>query len=326
MSADPRATASDYRLTPEPGDEMSEDGAGGGEASAAFEPGEAFALVGNETRAAVVRALGEAGGREHARPTLSFSELRRRVDVDVRSSQFNYHLQQLVGSFVEHVDDGYRLHRVGMRLYRTIIAGTFTRRELLDPLEVGVDCYFCDSAIEAAYEDAQFTVWCRGCGHAYIRMLVPPSAVDTDDEAELLARVDQFNRRDLLAYGRGVCTICAHPLDTQLTPAADAPMAGSEQLDVFAHRPCDHCGAQPHVTLGLALLYDPDVVSFFRERGLDVTSTPVWALEFAMTDRYTTVRSTDPWEVALELTRDGDTLELVVDGDLNVVERNLPAE
>ncbi|WP_232686057.1 winged helix-turn-helix domain-containing protein [Halobacterium zhouii] len=303
---------------------MGENGESEPETLTGFDADEVFALVGNETRAAIVHALGEAGGRDVARATLSFSELRKRVGGDVRSSQFNYHLQQLVGSFVEHVDDGYRLHRVGMRLYRTIVAGTFTQRELLDPFEVGVDCYFCGSAVEAAYEDAQFMVQCPDCGHAYIRMLMPPSAVDTDDDAELLARVDQFNRRDLLAYGRGVCTICAHPLDTQLIPAADAPMAGSAELDVFVHRPCDHCGAQPHVTLGLALLYDPDVVSFFRERGLDVTSTPVWELEFAMTDRYTTVRSTDPWEVALELTRDGDTLELVVDGDLNVAERNLP--
>jgi DNA-binding transcriptional ArsR family regulator len=306
------------------GDADDETVAVGSEQSTGSDPNEVFALVGNETRAAIVRALGQAGGRDAARVTLSFSELRERVDVDVRSSQFNYHLQQLIGSFVEHVEDGYRLHRVGMTLYRTIVAGTFTRQELLDPIEVGVDCYFCESAIEATYEDAQFVVQCSGCDHAYIRMLVPPSAVGTEDEGELLARVDQFNRRDLLAYSRGVCSMCAHALDTQLMPAADAPMTGSAELDVFVHRPCDHCGAQPHVTLGLAFLYDPDVVSFFRERGLDVTATPVWELEFAMTDHYTTVHSTDPWEVALELTRDGDTLELVVDGDLNVVERNRP--
>jgi hypothetical protein len=35
------------------------------------------------------------------------------------------------------------------------------------------------------------------------------------------------------------------------------------------------------------------------------------------------VRSTDPWTVALDLELDGDSLELVVDDELNVVERTL---
>jgi hypothetical protein len=37
-----------------------------------------------------------------------------------------------------------------------------------------------------------------------------------------------------------------------------------------------------------------------------------------MTDRYLTVRSTDPWEVALSIPCEDETLELVVDEDLSV--------
>jgi hypothetical protein len=78
------------------------------------------------------------------------------------------------------------------------------------------------------------------------------------------------------------------------------------------------------MSVGEALLYDPDLIAFCRERGLDVTTTPTWELEFAKTDRYVTVRSTDPWEVSLELTLDEETLELIVDDDMNVIERNGP--
>jgi hypothetical protein len=37
-----------------------------------------------------------------------------------------------------------------------------------------------------------------------------------------------------------------------------------------------------------------------------------------MTDHHTTVRSRDPWEVALTLTAGDEVLELVVDGELSV--------
>lgn len=68
----------------------------------------------------------------------------------------------------------------------------------------------------------------------------------------------------------------------------------------------------------------PTLVS--HERGLDVTTTPVWELDFAATDRYVCIYSTDPWDIALELTLDGDMLELVVDDNLAVIERNRPLQ
>lgn len=76
-----------------------------------------------------------------------------------------------------------------------------------------------------------------------------------------------------------------------------------------------------YLTVGEALLGDAELIAFCHERGLDVTGTPIWELEFAATDRHTTVRGTDPWEIALSVTRDGDTVELVVDHTLTVTER-----
>lgn len=74
------------------------------------------------------------------------------------------------------------------------------------------------------------------------------------------------------------------------------------------------------MVVGSALLTHPGLVTFFHQRGLDVTSRPAWEFEFASTDNYTTVRSTDPWEVALVVSRSGESLELVVDDSLTVLE------
>lgn len=69
------------------------------EGGAGLSPDDAFGLLGNETRLAILQALGDAAD------PLSFSELRDRVWVS-DSGQFNYHLDQLTGPFVGQTDEG----------------------------------------------------------------------------------------------------------------------------------------------------------------------------------------------------------------------------
>lgn len=282
---------------------------------------DAFALVGDEIRAEIVRTLGDARVAERSRPVLSFSELRSRTGVEVDSSRFNYHLQKLVGHFVERTDEGYRMRPEGRELYQTLRAGTFDRRASPRSVEVGLDCYYCGAAVEATFEDGVATVRCPECEYLYDTAATPPAV---DDEAAALASVSLFTHHEHLAFARGVCSNCANALDAQFVPPAEVPFPGADRHEVYVYRPCDHCGDQRFLSVGEALLADTGLVSFCYERGLDVLSTPLWELEFAATDRYVTVRSTDPWEVALRVSLAGDALELVVDEDLTVVERNRP--
>ncbi len=168
---------------------------------------ETFALVGNEVRAGILRTLSDARGGEGSPPSLSFSELRSRVDADVRSSQFNYHLQQLVGQFVEkradgnaqlvddvvdRKDDGYALRPEGTMLTRTIRART-TGDESVDRLAVDLDCYHCRTPVEATYRNSIFRMQCPDCEYLYEYDLVPPGVLD-DDERTLLSQVGEHQR------------------------------------------------------------------------------------------------------------------------------------
>jgi hypothetical protein len=295
---------------------------------------ETFALVGDEVRAEILRALSDERGGEGELPSLSFSELRERVDVDVRSSQFNYHLQRLVGRFVENRaegnaqlvedvvppdDDGYALRPEGTTLTRTIRARTGTGEGSLGPVAVDLDCYHCGTPVEATYDNATFRLQCPDCEYLYEYDLVPPGVLD--GEAETLSRVAEYVRHVRLAFARGVCPLCGNSVDTSFDPPEETGYPRPDLREVCVNRSCDHCGHRNYLKVGEALLRDPDLIAFCRERGLDVTTTPIWELEFAVTDRNVVVRSTDPWEVALDLALDGDTLELVVDEDLAVVER-----
>ena len=64
-------------------------------------PEEGFSLLGHGTRIGIIRALWRAGN-----DAVSFSELRERADV-TDSGQFNYHLGELVGTFLRREGEGY---------------------------------------------------------------------------------------------------------------------------------------------------------------------------------------------------------------------------
>lgn len=82
-------------------------------------PDDAFSVLGNETRMEIIQELADASDR------LPFSELRDRVGVS-DSGQFNYHLDKLVGHFVEDTEDGYGLRRAGERVIEAVVSGAVT--------------------------------------------------------------------------------------------------------------------------------------------------------------------------------------------------------
>jgi ribosomal protein L37AE/L43A len=278
---------------------------------------ETFATIGNETRAEILRILGE-----EAHATLSFSELRSRMAGDIDSGQFNYHLQQLQGTFIDHTDDGYTLRPEGVTLYRLIRAGSFTQEVQLEPFRAGFDCYFCESAVEARYETGIFELVCPNCEYTFGRARLPPNAVDSESPHEALSSIDQYLRQNVLALSKGVCPYCVNRLDTSFVLGADVRMESVDDSHVFVEYDCDHCGNGHYLSVGLSLLYDSSLIAFFEDHGVDITSVPHWELRFAITDEAVTVRETDPWEVSFEVTRDDETLVLVIDDDLTVIERN----
>ena len=282
---------------------------------------ETFGLLGNRTRANILKTLGDARADDEAPPILSFSELRARVSDDINSSQFNYHLQQLVDRFVEHTGNGYRMRPEGMLLYRTINAGTFTDEGSLSPFEIGVDCYRCAGAIEGSYDASLFELECDDCGTFYDMVFAPPGTVVDGETAALLDRLDQYSRHRRLAFVRGVCPTCMNGLEPEVVAVDEPPFDEAHLVDRYVHWTCDRCGDRMYVTVGMAMVQHPAVISFFHDHGVNIAERRLWELEFAMTDRYATVRSTDPWTVALEIPCADEVLELVVDDRLTVLER-----
>lgn len=75
----------------------------------ANDPIDALEVLGNEIRIEILRSLADA------EESLSFTELRRRVDVR-DTGKFNYHLTKLCEYFVRETEGGYELGHAGSRV------------------------------------------------------------------------------------------------------------------------------------------------------------------------------------------------------------------
>lgn len=271
-------------------------------------PGEAFALLGNETRIDIVRALGEMSD-----DPLSFSTLRDRVNV-VDSGQFNYHLKELVGSFVRRTDEGtYELTYAGNQVIGAIFSGTFNQRGTPRTFDLASSCTICRSALLAEYEQEQVTISCPTCDDQISSFGFPPGAFENRTREELDRAFDTWLRSYLSAVVGGFCLTCSGRMHGSLTDVSEF----LEDHEVGVDHNCERCTNRSVNSVGGYLLYHPIVVAFHHDHGIDLTETPIWELPWLRNEE-TTVLSRNPWRVRSVVELDDSCLELAVEEDLSV--------
>lgn len=293
-------------------------------------PEQAFALVSNEIRQEILLTLSKPGEDTLNTPVLSFSELYSRADVDVGTSNFNYHLQQLLGKFIEkrgdqtaHLnqelasDEGYALRPEGLLLTWIIRSATSTKSSEIDGCDAGFNCYHCGHRVEAKYENAIFLVECPGCDYHYDYNPTPPGIIyNTNDCSEILNRVGEYNRTIRSGFARGVCPLCANTVDYRFVDAATTNYPRKDLREVFIHRTCDHCRYIDYLTVGEYLLQNASLIKFCLNHDIDVTTGATWDFEFAATDKYVTVEDKDPWLIKFTPQINDDTLVIQLDATL----------
>lgn len=282
----------------------------------------AFVILGNEIRVELVKLIGDASIHEGEDP--SFSELRSQIDMSLDPGQLNYHLKKLRGHFVEKTDEGYDLRTEGIHLYKTLRTGGFDRPEEEFTMAARIDCHYCQAPVEARFLHGAALVECTDCGYRYLGYPIDdiaPIPALVEDEPSAFDQLSKYLHHEILGYARGICRTCGLELGAELLDPDEAPGSKSEWKKVYVHRWCDHCGSSLYLFLGVALLANTHLLLFCYDHDVDVLSTPFWRLDFAATDHHVTVHSKDPWEVSLQVSFGGDTLELVVDGAFEVIER-----
>lgn len=299
---------------------------------------DAFRVVGSETRLKILQSLGVADG------PLSFSTLREAVGT-FDSGQFNYHLHKLDGPFVRKTDDGYVLRQAGRRIVEAILSGTLTDDSSLETTPTDSPCPFCSAPVEISYSQEWVSMYCTQCAGAYGESVqrtasepadlprqgylgglpFPPAGLRGRDGTEVIQAARTWANTETMAMAAGVCPRCAASVETTVAVCSnhDATDGLCERCDnrraVRTSMRCENCHHSVNGPFVLRLSTNTALLSFLTSHG--VNPLPPTSEFYEIVANYEEeILSTEPLEMRFSFTMDDDSICLIVDDDLDVVD------
>jgi DNA-directed RNA polymerase subunit M/transcription elongation factor TFIIS len=270
-------------------------------------PDEAFWLLGDEMRTAILHAVWEASGE-----TVTFSDIRERCG-SPDSGKFNYHINKLAGHFLSKNEDGYRLTQAGREVVRAVMAGTITQRPEMEPVSIDTQCVDCGGDLVARY-DEHGVIECRDCGETVMWNEFPPAGLDGRSPEAVAVAFDRWTQTRFGLAMENICPNCAHEMTMEILNRG----AGTE--DVATMHRCANCKYEARVPLFGHAVSHPAVVSFYYQQGVDVTGMPYWRLQALAREFAEEVVSEDPWRAEITILSEGHILKLTLDERLEVVD------
>lgn len=225
-----------------------------------------FELIAHPDRLSIVRALIERR-RTAADPHLRFSELRDNAGVD-DTGRFNYHLDQLRGSFVTQGDDGYRLSAYGHRLTAPMMGGVHDPDRVEEPIETPGECPGCGESLEIRADGIVLQVACEEGHPLNSGLLGYPDIFNAREPEAANEALVLINTQAFELAVAGTCPTCHAPVDGALRRA-------EEGAPWYFEAPCDTCSNQFAATTGACVATHPDVVLFFSAHDVDREATVV---------------------------------------------------
>jgi len=304
---------------------------------------EAFELLANETRLAILLALWEAYEPFTSSSGVTFSELRERVG-NPDSGQFNYHIGKLKGQLIRSTEDGYKLRPAGEKIIRAVIAGSGLETPTMELTDLPISCPRCGASTAITYRDGRLFQVCTECGGnmdetadlpqgtLYAWRLEPAGLVDrAPEEVYRAASLGMIHRA--IALIDGICPECSGAVDTTLKICDDHVSEGGDvcpncgrQDEILTLYQCTICkfsgGAAPS---GL-VAHHPAVIAFYYDNGVNFQ----YGLDFREVKRVIeleathqqTLESTDPVRIRVSINYEDDALTVLLDDEMSVLEVN----
>lgn len=305
---------------------------------------EAFELLGDETRLAILLALWEAYEPRGSDDGVPFSALFDRVGYD-DTGNFSYHLQQLTDHFVEGTEEGYRLSNAGLKLVQAVIAGTGLDRRTLEPTEIPRVCHRCGARVTVSYADDQLYNICPDCegnigpessfeapsGTVMAVDFDPAGLSDRTPGAVFVAGTIEFLGEASLLV-KGVCPECSGPVERSLdicesheAPPGEVCTACGTRDELRTSYVCTVCKHSSSFPVEGSLHDHPAVVQFRYDEGIEGTHdledpeacARLW--EHLMGYEHELL-SEDPVRIRVTVPGRDQTLLLTIDGDLEILD------
>lgn len=304
---------------------------------------EAFEILSNEARLAILLTLWEAYDPAEERPAVSFSDLVERIDYD-SPGNLNYHLDKLTGQYVRKTEDGYHNTEAGNKVVRAVRAGAITQDVAFGPFEIDEFCPYCDGTVAVSYDDTHIMARCTNCTGTFIegaqparephlessrgivtRQEFPPAGVSNRDPAAAIQA--HLTRTGYLGFSMlaGTCPECAGQTHVATTlchdhEAGEVCESCGRRYAAWTGMVCTHCRFAIGAPSRWLPLRHPAIGSFFQERGFDVTpgfSMELWSVLDRADER---ILSSDPIELEFSYRADDDRLTARVEGDMTVAD------
>ncbi len=305
---------------------------------------DAFRLLSDETRLAILLALWEAYDPHADANDLSFTEIYERVEAP-DSGNFSYHLDKLVGHFVEETEQGYALSSAGRRIVQAVIAGTGLEQETLPPTEIPRSCPWCGSPVEISYEEGRLCQVCTGCDGSLgpgstektpAGTLVvhdgfdPAGLTDRSPEEVFVAGTKDYHCQVRMMI-RGVCPRCSGAVEETLHLCGGHDRAPGEVCstcgtwtEARVSYVCSVCKHNVSYPAWAAVFDHPAIVSFYYEQGFEMTygleDAEAWGHLWNALLREQEVVSEDPVRIRIRVAYRGEALVLTLDEGLDVVD------
>jgi hypothetical protein len=196
---------------------------------------ERFELLANETRMAIVRALASERRVNWEPSGMTFARLRRAAAVR-DGGRFNYHLERLLGTYVEQRGDTYVLTDAGLEVVDAVLAGAYGDDDSSTTGEIDATCH-CGRSLTATHEGVSFRTHCPEHGIVFSTTL-PAGATAGRSPTELAELAVRDARQDVEWAQRGVCFRCWGRMDGRVVlgrptrhPGTGDPVASADDTD-----------------------------------------------------------------------------------------------
>lgn len=300
---------------------------------------EAFALLGNETRLAILLALWKMYDPHAEDNTVAFSQIYDRVDYDDPGS-FRYHLKQLDGHFIRQraEGEGYELRTPGLKFVQVVIAGAGVQDGTPAPTVIDHDCPFCEAQTAISYRDGLVVQVCTACdgvtdenvpGFLSAVPFDPAGVADrTPEEIRAASRVAAWRQTQLMF--EGLCPACSGRVTSWIECCLDHDSTGvcekcRMQFAAVARFQCQVCKNHNVSSPAALAMMHSDVMAFYATHDV---STRVHADDFEtvrtvfdlMRDHEVTVLATEPPRATVTAAVDNDEITLTFDENASVVD------
>ncbi|MFC7074679.1 ArsR/SmtB family transcription factor [Halovenus rubra] len=187
-----------------------------------------FSALANPVRVRILLALAETRQSNWDHRGMSYSDLRSAVNIG-DGGRFNYHLNELRGSFLRSDDGNYSLTSAGSRVVDEIYAETFSGKERRVSETVNWTCPSDGEQLEATFENGVITVSCPTHGVLF-DMWLPLGIAHGRDLDELFAWA---NRRALWYLESVSWDVCPHCAGSFNTPVIDTACVEENQPELL---------------------------------------------------------------------------------------------